>query len=414
MRAWKLGATAVAAVIVAEAGVWLLRPRDGTVEGPPVPERAYFTEQQIDRGQDFGDGQRLLMFGTLAAEAGLLVLVASGRPAVVRRTLERASEHPLRGAALVGAGLSIGLAVVALPFGIAGHERAVDVGLSTQDLGSWFADLGKSAAIGAVLTAAGATGLVALMRRFPKRWWIPATGAVLVIEFVFTFLAPVLLAPAFNKFTPLEDGRLRSDVLELGRKAGVDIGQVYRVDASKRSTALNAYVDGIGSTKRVVLYDTLIQHAGGADGAKLRSIVAHELGHVHGNDVPRGLLWVALSAPLAVLFVAGAGEALARRGGAKPGTPAALPAIALMLGVTSFVIGIVGSQLSRDVEARADTFALELTNDPKALIAVQRELTVSNAADPSPPSAFQFLFGSHPPAVQRIGAAKAWEAGERP
>jgi STE24 endopeptidase len=411
MRAWKLGATAVAAVIVAEAGVWLLRPREGTVDGPPVPERAYFTEQQIDRGQDFGDGQRLLMFGTLAAEAGLLVMLASGRPAVVRRTLERAGEHPLRGGALVGAGLSLGLAVVALPFGIAGHQRAVDVGLSTQDLGSWFTDLGKSAAIGAVLTAAGAAGLVALMRRFPKRWWIPATGAVLVIEVVFTFLAPVLLAPAFNKFTPLEDGKLRSDVLELGREAGVDIGQVYRVDASKRSNALNAYVDGIGSTKRVVLYDTLINSA---DEAKLRSVVAHELGHVHGNDVPRGLLWVALSAPLAVLFVAGAGEALARRGGAEPGTPASLPAIALMLGVTSFVIGIAGSQLSRDVEARADTFALELTNDPKALIAVQRELTTRNVADPSPPSALQFLFGSHPTAVQRIGAAKAWEEGARP
>src|SRR5882757_8232184 len=110
MRAWKLGATAVAAVIVAEAGVWLLRPRDGTVEGPPVPERAYFTDQQIDRGQDFHDGQRLLMFGTLAAEGALLAMLASGRPAVVRRTLERAGEHPLRGAALVGAGLSLGLA----------------------------------------------------------------------------------------------------------------------------------------------------------------------------------------------------------------------------------------------------------------------------------------------------------------
>jgi STE24 endopeptidase len=280
MRAWKLGATAVAAVIIAEAGVWLLRPREGTVGGPAVPERAYFTEQQIDRGRDFHDGQRLLMFGTLAAEGALLVLLASGRPAVVRRALERAGEHPLRGAALVGAGLSLGLTVVALPFGIAGHERAVDVGLSTQDLGSWFTDLGKSTAIGAALTAAGATGLVALMRRFPNRWWIPATGAVLVIEVVFTFLAPVLLAPAFNKFTPLEDGKLRSEVLELGRKAGVDIGQVYRVDASKRSTALNAYVDGIGQTKRVVLYDTLIDSA---DRARLRSIVAHELGHVHGR-----------------------------------------------------------------------------------------------------------------------------------
>jgi STE24 endopeptidase len=249
------------------------------------------------------------------------------------------------------------------------------------------------------------------MRRFPRRWWIPATGAVLVIEVVFAYLAPVVLAPAFNKFTPLENGPLRSEVLELGRKAGVDIGQVYRVDASKRSTALNAYVDGIGSTKRVVLYDTLIDSA---DRAKLRSIVAHELGHVHGRDVPRGMLWVAISAPLAVLFIAGAGEKLARRSGADPHSPAALPALALVLGVTSMVIGIVGSQLSRDVEARADTFALQLTDDPQALIAVQHDLTVRNVGDPSPPVVLQFLFGSHPSAVQRIGAAKAWEEGERP
>jgi len=359
-----------------------------------------------DGGGPAGRGPRLFLARADQRGGGL-----RRRPAVVRRALDRAGAKPLRGAALAGAGLSFGLAAVSLPFGIAAHERAVDVGLSTQDLGSWFADLGKSTAIGAGLAAAGATGLIALMRRFPGRWWIPATGAVLVIEVVFTFLAPVVLAPAFNKFTPLEDGKLRSEVLELGRKAGVDIGQVYRVDASRRSNALNAYVDGIGSTKRVVLYDNLIDTA---DRAKLRSVVAHELGHVHGRDVPRGMLWLALSAPLAMLFVAGAGEAIARRNGAEPGTPAALPAVALMVGVTSFAIGIVGSQLSRDVEARADTFALELTNDPKALIDVQRDLTVRNVSDPDPPAALQFLFGSHPSAVQRIGEAKAWEEGERP
>lgn len=411
MRGIKLGATAIAAVIVAEAGVWLLRPRDGTVEGSPVPERSYFTAEQIERGQDYHDGQRLLLFGGLAAEGALLVLLATGRPAVVRRALERAGRHPLRGAALAGAGLSLGLAAVSLPFGIAAHERAVDVGLSTQEFGAWLADRGKSTAIGVAFAAAGATALIALMRRFPRRWWIPATAAVLVIEVVFAYLAPVVLAPAFNKFTPLENGPLRSEVLELGRKAGVDIGQVYRVDASKRSTALNAYVDGIGSTKRVVLYDTLIDSA---DRARLRSIVAHELGHVHGRDVPRGMLWVAISAPLALLFIAGAGEELARRSGADPRSPAALPALALMLGVTSMVIGTVSSQLSRDVEARADTFALQLTDDPRALIAVQRELAVRNVADPSPPAVLQFLFGSHPSTVQRIGAAKAWEEGERP
>jgi STE24 endopeptidase len=410
-RALRLGATAVAAVIVAEVAVWALRPRDGTVTGPKAPESAYFSEQQISEAHDFRGGQRTLMLATAALEAGLLVLIVSGRPAAVTGLLERAGKRPLLGAAAVGAGLSAGLTVVTLPLAYWAHERSVDVGLSTQGLGSWLADNAKSIGIGGALAAGGAALGLGLIRRFGRRWWIPATGAVLVIEVVFAYLAPVVLAPAYNNFTPLEDGKLRSQVLDLGRRAGVDIGQVYKVDASRRSTALNAYVDGIGKTKRVVLYDNLIDDT---DDAELRSIVAHELGHVHGRDVPRGMLWVALVAPLSMLFVAGATEALARRRGIDERSPAVLPALALVLGVTVFAIGTVSNQLSRKVEAHADTFALELTDDPRALVEVQRDLAIRNVADPDPPGWVEFLFGTHPSAVQRIGAAKAWEEGERP
>jgi Zn-dependent protease with chaperone function len=410
-RALRLGATAVAAVIVAEAAVWALRPRDGTVTGPKAPESAYFTKQQVAEAHDFRGGQRNLMLATTALEAGLLVLLVSGRPAAVTGLLERAGKRPVLGAAAAGAGLSAGLAVVTLPLAYWAHERSVDVGLSTQDLGPWLADNAKSIGIGGAIAAGGAALGLGLIRRFGRRWWIPATGAVLVIEVVFAYLAPVVLAPAFNKFTPLEDGPLRSRVLELGRKADVDIGQVYKVDASRRSTALNAYVDGIGKTKRVVLYDNLIDDTGNAE---LESVVAHELGHVHGRDVPRGMLWVAIAAPLSMLFVAGATEALARRRGVDVRSPAVLPILALVLGTTVFIVGTVSNQLSRKVEARADTFALELTDDPQALIALQRDLTVRNVSDPDPPGWAEFLFGTHPSAVQRIGAAKAWEEGERP
>ena len=408
--ALRLGVTAVAAVVVAEGAVWLLRPRE-VLEGDPVPESAYFSRQQIERAHDYRAGQRLLLIGSVIAETGLLVVLAAGRPAVARRALERLGEHPLRGAAIAGAGLSAGLAVAGLPFGVAAHERAVDVGLSTQGIGGWVSDWAKSSAIGAGLAAAGATVAIAAIRRFPRRWWIAATGAVVAFEVVFVWLAPVVLAPLFNKFTPLPEGRVRSDVLDLGRRAGVDIGEVYRVDESRRSTSLNAYVNGIGPTKRVVLYDNLIDSV---PESELRSVVAHELGHVEGRDVPRGMLWAAIAAPLTLLFAAGSYERLARRSGVSPGSPAGLPALALVLGVSVFVIGVIGNQLSRRVEARADTFALELTDDPGALIAVQRELVNRNIGDPDPPAWVELVFGTHPSAVERIGAAKAWEEGERP
>ena len=412
---WRVGATAVAMVAVAEVAVWLLRPRDEPIAPAPVSERDYFTATQIRRGEDYSRGQLWLLLAGLGAEGAVLITLSLGRPGAARRTLERLGARPVRGAALAGAGLSVALTVAALPAAIAAHDRAVDYGISTQNLGSWLGDASKSAAIGAAFAAGGGALLIALVRRFPRRWWIPGGAAVAVLAAVFAWLAPVVLAPIFNRFEPLKEGSpVRADVLDLGRRAGVDIGQVYRVDASRRVTSLNAYVDGIGPTKRVVLYDNLIEHAASGE---LDSVVAHELGHVKHDDVPRGLAFVALVAPLGLLFTREVAGSLTRRSGLDPTGPGALPAYALGLALASLILGVAGNQLSRQVEASADTFALRLTHDPEALIRVQRQLTVTNLGDPDPPGVVTALLGTHPPAVDRIGAAVAYEdahPGARP
>jgi STE24 endopeptidase len=161
----------------------------------------------------------------------------------------------------------------------------------------------------------------------------------------------------------------------------------------------------------VVLYDTLLEDL---NRGERNSVVAHELGHVHGNDIRRGLVFVAIVTPLALIFTSGMAGTIARRRGAELGSPASLPALALAIGVTSFLIGIAGNQLSREVEARADTFALQLTDDPKGMIELQQQLADRNISDPDPPDAYTFIFGTHPPAIERIGAALAWQQGERP
>jgi STE24 endopeptidase len=406
----RVGATAVAAVVVAEAAAWLLRPRD--IERPVhADESSYFSGDELTKARDYASGQRLILVGSLIAEGAVLVLLATGRPAVTRRALERLGARPVLGGAAAAAGLSVVVAVITIPFGIAAHERSVDVGLSTQSLGSWLGDWGKATAIGAVLAGLVGTLALALIRRFGSRWWIPGSVAVVVGAALFTWVAPVVLAPLFNKFEPLPAGRARSDVLELASKAGVDVGQVYRVDASRRTTAINAYVNGLGSSKRVVLYDTLLNDL---NRGERRAVVAHELGHVHGHDIQRGLLFVAVVTPLALIFVSGMARAIAGRRGAQPGQPAYLPALALAIAATSFVIGIAGNQLSRAVEARADTFSLELTDDPKGMIELQQQLADRNLSDPDPPGVYTFLFSTHPPAIDRIGAALAWQQGERP
>ncbi len=376
-----MGVAALAAVIVAEAGVWVLRPREPALDPVPVRESDYFTRAQLERARDYRSDQLRLLAVTIALQGGLLLILASGRPRFVRNRLIALGGRPALGAAAAGATLSLALAAVALPVGAIAHQHSVDVGLSTQTTGAWLGDQARSATIGAALAALAAAAFLALIRRFGRLWWVPATAAVVLIEVVFVWLAPVLLAPTFNHFDRLPQGRARDDVLELGRRAGVEIGEVYSIDASRRSTALNAYVDGIGSTKRVVLYDNLLA---GVERPTLRSVVAHELGHVKHHDILRGMAFVALVAPVALLFVGALGFRLARRSGAEPGSPASLPALALALAIAVTVLGVIGNQLSRRIEASADQFALQLTDDPAALIDLQRRLAIANVSDPDP------------------------------
>jgi STE24 endopeptidase len=405
--ALRVGGAAVAMVLVAEAAVWLLRPGTEAPDPLPVAEDDYFQASELDRARDYRDGQRWLFIAGIAIEGAIILAVAFGRPAPVRRRLERLAARPLAGAAAAGAGVALIGAVATLPTRLAAHERAVDFGLSQQSLGPWLWDAARSAGIACVLTAGGAFVLLTLVRRFPRRWWIPGSGAVLVLATIFTWLAPVVLAPIFNRFDALpEDSDLRAEVLELGRRAGVEVDEVYSVDASRRVTSLNAYVDGIGPTRRVVLYDNLVEEA---DRPEIESVVAHELAHVSHDDIPRGIAFVAIVAPLGLLFVRELGGAIAARGGFASGAPGAVPAYLLALSVATLIVNVPGNQLSRKVEASADHFALELTEDPQALVDLQLRLARTNLSDPDPPELPTILFGTHPPTVERIGAALAFE-----
>jgi STE24 endopeptidase len=232
---------------------------------------------------------------------------------------------------------------------------------------------------------------------------------VVVLGAAFLFAGPVLLDPIFNKFTPLPEGRTRSSVLEIARRAGVKVGQVYEVDASRRTTAANAYVTGLGATKRVVIYDTLLRDFSPEE---VDLVVAHELGHVHYSDVPRGLLFLLVVAPVSVyaakrLIDVWVPDPSARR------TALMVPAGALALGIVSFAVSTVSNQLSRAIEARADTYALTLTHEPEPFIGFEKRITVQNVADPDPPGWLTFLLATHPPTVERIGAGVAFERGER-
>jgi STE24 endopeptidase len=394
-RGW--AAAVLIAVAAAEAAVVALRPRDGLIAARELDACSLFDGAEVARARHYGRGQ--LALGALggASETALMVwLVRRGR---VR------GRGSLATAAADGAVLSLALVLVPLPFGALMRTRALRVGLATQSWRGWTLDVARSGVLGAAFSAAGSVIAAELMRHRGEDWWKAGAAGAVTVAVAITLAGPVLLDPIFNDFEPLEEGELRREVLALARAAGVQVREVFSVDASRRTSAANAYVNGLGASRRIVIYDTLLE---AFTLEQARSVVAHELAHVRYRDVPRQLVFLGLIAPAAMRAIARLGAAL--DGSSTPG----LPALALAGGVVSAPIGIVSRQLSRAIERRADAFALALTGEADAFIAFEQRLTRQNLADPDPPRWLSALFGTHPPIVERIGIAEAYRAGGRP
>ncbi|WP_278256226.1 M48 family metalloprotease [Nocardioides convexus] len=252
-----------------------------------------------------------------------------------------------------------------------------------------------------VSTSLAVVVLVGCARRWPRAWpaVAGALGAGLVVAGSFVY--PLLIEPVFNSFEPLPDGPLRTEVLDLAHAEGVQVDDVLVADASRRTTALNAYVSGFGGTRRVVLYDTLVD---GTPREEVLSVVAHELAHAKYDDVVTGTALGAAGA-LAGIGLLGLLVPLGERRGreAVPRVPAVLALAAL----ATVLSAPLQNSVSRQIENRADQTALEQTRDPQAFVALQRRLALRSHADPTPPAWSQFWFGSHPTVLQRIGLARA-------
>lgn len=391
----------------AEAGARLLAPRQPSIEPAPVHAEDYFSNQEMERGARFARPQMAIGVVRAALELGLLATVVKRvQPRRARRW--RRHREPRRSAladgALAGAGLTAGMSLAPLPLAALARRRAIAVGLVTQSWRGWGVDLVKSTAIETTLAAGAGGAAVAVTRRYPSGWWLPASLGSLGLGALLGALAPVLLDPVFNDFTALPEGETRSDVLELAHAAGVEVGEVYSVDASRRTTGANAYVTGLGPTKRVVLFDTLLDRY---NRDEIRVVVAHELGHVRNRDVLRSLAYAAIVAPAAALAV----QRLSWELSPARGTARALPALALATALVAAPTGLLGNRLSRAVERRADDFSLELSGSPEAFISFERAIALQNVADVRPPRWLSSLLATHPPTLERIGAAVAYAAG---
>ncbi len=340
---------------------------------------------------------------TSAAWTATVVLRGSRwRPVVSRLVLGRS----LPAAFAFGAGLSVAGDLVRLPLAGAGYGWGKGHGLITQPPRSWLADRAKATALGAGLTSALTLATAATMRRLPRTWWLATWGVVSAGTIGLTLAGPRVIEPLFQRTRPLDDPELEQDVRETAASLGVPVRAVVVSDASSRTTGANAYVSGMGPTRRMVLFDTLIRDF---PRDQVRFVVAHELAHVSRRHVLRGSL-IALAASLPAL-AAVAGAVAATTGGRRLGARDAdltlrrLTTAMVGAGVVSTIAGRAGMRLSRGFEREADWEALRATADPDAAIALHKGLVERNLGVPDPPAWVQRLWGSHPTALERIGMA---------
>ena len=216
-----------------------------------------------------------------------------------------------------------------------------------------------------------------------------------------------MIEPIFNDFRPMASGQLRDDLLAMASRDGVPVEDVLVADASRRTTALNAYVSGFGATRRIVVYDTLLQ----APADQVELVVAHELGHAKAGDVLSGTLIGGLAAACGacLLYLVTSAGAVRRRTGISSLTdPRAVGLIMGLLTLATVLSGPAQNVISRHIEARADVHALNLTNDPATFISMQERLAIANISDLSPDAFEYLLYASHPSTPQRIAMARSW------
>lgn len=283
-----------------------------------------------------------------------------------------------------------------------------EYGLSNQTWPAWISDQLRGTGLTLALTLPGLLLLVWLARRWTGHWWVIAGLGAVVITVVMSFLYPVVIEPIYNNFHELEAGPLRDSLLHLADEDGIEVKDVLVADASRRTTALNAYVSGIGSSRRIVLYDTLLARA---TPDEIRLVVAHELGHVKHNDVLRGTLIGALGALAGIALLAGVLSSSwlrTRAGFTSAADPRAIAAILALAAIVSTVAGPAVNLVSRRVEANADLHSLTLTHDAKTFIDVERRLALTNLSSLGGNHVSYHLFGTHPSTPERIAMARAW------
>ena len=288
--------------------------------------------------------------------------------------------------------------------------REHSYGLATQSFFAWMVDQAKGLVIGLIFGVVGFCLLYAVIRRFPRWWWMGGAAVGMAMLSLMLLIAPVFLAPMFNAYQPLEEGPVRERILAMARTSEVPTKDVYWFDASQQTTRISANVSGLGSTMRISLNDNLLKRTSEEE---IAAVMGHEIGHYVLNHVWSHLVSFALILLVALGFTSLGLKYLIRRYGDRwhvrgVDDPAGFPILAGLVAVFFFFMTPVTNTIIRTAESEADRFGLDLAQEPDGFARVAMRLSDYRKIDPHPIE--EFLFYDHPSGRTRVEMAMRWKA----
>lgn len=280
-------------------------------------------------------------------------------------------------------------------------------GFNTTTPGTWWMDRLKGLLLAVVIGYPLLVLILKLVEWMGPLWWLWAWAALMVFQLLMLVLAPILIMPLFNKFTPLPEGALRERLLGLGQRTGFKARSIQVMDGSKRSRHSNAFFTGFGKFRKIVLFDTLVQQL---TETELEAVLAHEIGHYKKKHIPKMLLWSALSSLVAFYLIAWLAKQdwFYRAFGFTSGniTPALL-LFALLAGTVTFWFSPLAHWWSRKHEYEADAYAAQTMHEPQSLIGALRKLNEKNLSNLTPHPVYSGFYYSHPTLLEREQALRS-------
>lgn len=403
---WFLGIYIVYMIIVSVYFFAIVNPGvPAAVKGTAADPTVFMTHHQQVLSEQYTNTEDAIYFLTLPFEWGLyFFILVFGFSAWLKKSVQMSFRNRIVQGVFYFFCLSVVAWIITLPIDYASHAVSLHYGVSVQTFQSWMKDQLTNFWVNSLISGIVLAAVYFFMKRYPRRWWLPVWVLSIPFLALLMYIQPVWIDPLYNSFHPLAKGPLKTDILQLAHKANIPAHNVYEVTMSDKTNALNAYVNGIGSHLRIVLWDTTVQRM---KPNQVLFVMAHEMGHYVMHHLFLSMIGTVIFAFIGLYITSRIHRWAVRRYGTRMGFSvqhdlASIPLILLIFSLLNFTATPIENAVSRHYEHQADAYGMQLTQNKKAAIGAFQQLTISGLSEVNPPWIVKFFQYGHPTMLERI------------